>query len=268
MEIETPTMEGLLAAFGMSPTPAPAAEPAVDNTETPAPEAPSQTETPAPAQAPATEPEQQPQNPPAKEEPKPAQELPLENLNKQAHAFAEMRKTISEQNKVLEDIGKVLGVSGKPEEILAGLQKVTNAQKAKDAGVPPEIMERLTALENEKVQRDAEDRKIRTYAAINQFQRTMGLDQTQLNGFLVQLAQAGKNPFERDIDLRAEYLVMNFDRLQQEAVQKALQNQAALDTKAQAQSTNPGTKVGGGDNQTTEIKTMDGLDAFLKANIK
>ena len=266
MENETPTMEGLLAAFGISQTPAaePTPEPPAEKTEVPAPEAPPATETPAPA----ADSGQQPQNPPEEKETKPAPELPLESLNKQAHAFAEMRKTISEQNKVLEDIGKVLGVSGKPEEILAGLQKVTNAQKAKDAGVPPEIMARLTALENEKVQRDAEDRKIRTYASINQFQRTMGLDQNQLNGFLSQLAQAGKNPFERDIDLRAEYLVMNFDRLQQEAIQKALQNQAALDNKAQAQSTNPGTKVGGGDNKTTEIKTMDGLDAFLKANIK
>ena len=179
-----------------------------------------------------------------------------------------MRKTITEQSKVLEDIGKVLGVSGKPNEILAGLQKLTNAQKAKDAGIPPEIMARLTALEDEKAQRDVEDRKIRTYAAINQFQRNMGLDQKQLNSFLGQLAQAGKNPFERDIDLKAEYLVMNFDRLQQEAIQKALEKQASLDAKAQAQGTNPGTKTGGGDNKTTEIKTMDGLDAFLKANIK
>lgn len=263
MDNETPTMEGLMEAFGLKPTP-PAeepAEPVAEPAAEPAPEAPSEsTET--------NGTEQQPQNPPAEEEKKPAEELPLENLNKQAHAFAEMRKTITEQSKVLEDIGKVLGVSGKPNEILAGLQKLTNAQKAKDAGIPPEIMARLTALEDEKAQRDVEDRKIRTYAAINQFQRNMGLDQKQLNSFLGQLAQAGKNPFERDIDLKAEYLVMNFDRLQQEAIQKALEKQASLDAKAQAQGTNPGTKTGGGDNKTTEIKTMDGLDAFLKANIK
>jgi hypothetical protein len=259
-------MEGLLAAFGINQTPAaePTPEPPAEKTEVPAPESPPATETPAPAAGS----EQQPQNPPEEKDKKPAPELPLENLNKQAHAFAEMRKTISEQNKVLEDIGKVLGVSGKPEEILAGLQKVTNAQKAKDAGIPPEFMARLTALEQEKAQRDVEDRKLRTYAAINNFQRNMGLDQNQLNAFLTQLAQAGKNPFESDVDLRSEYLVMNFDRLQQEAIQKALEKQAALDTKAQTQGTNPGTKTGGGDNKTTEIKTMDGLDAFLKANIK
>lgn len=261
-------MEGLLDAFGLQPqTPptAPAATPPpeADNTETP--EAPAQENAPAADNA---EEQQQTQNPPAEAENKKAEELPLEKLNKQAHTFAEMRKTITEQNKVLEDIGKALGISGKPEDILAGLQKITNAQKAKEAGTSPEIMARLTALEAEKAQRDAEDKKIRTYAAINQFQRTMGLDQQQLNGFLVQLAQAGKNPFESEVDLKAEYLVMNFDRLQKEAIQKALEQQAALDNKANTQGTNPGKKVGGGDNKTTEIKTMDGLEAFLKANIK
>jgi hypothetical protein len=61
---------------------------------------------------------------------------------------------------------------------------------------------------------------------------------------------------------------MNFDRLQQEAVQKALEAQAKLDNKANNQSTNPGTKTGGGDTKTTEVKSMDDLDAFLKANVK
>lgn len=269
MENETPTWEGLLDSFGIQqpapPAPeAPAetekpAEPAAENTET---AAPSETEAPAAGAS-----EQQPQNPPEEKSEK-AEELPLENLNKQAYAFAEMRKKISEQEKVLADIGKALGIAGKSEDILEGLQKLTNAKKAKDAGVPPEIMARIDALEKEKLQRDAEDKKIRTYAAINQFQRNMNLDQKQLNAFLVQLAQAGKNPFESEVDLKSEYLVMNFDRLQQEAIQKALEKQAALDNKANTQGTNPGTKVGGGDTKTTEIKTMDGLEAFLKANIK
>lgn len=267
MENETPTLEGLLASFGIQ-SQAPAEEAPAEPADTPTPEAPSEPVESSAEQTPAgAQDTQQPHNPPEADSSSPS-ELPLENANRQAHAFAEMRKTIAEQNKVLADLGKAIGISGKPDEILAGLQKITNAQKAKDAGVPPEIMERLTALENEKIQREAEDRKIRTYAAINQFQRNMGLDQNQLNEFLKQLAQANKNPFEREIDLRAEYLVMNFDRLQQEAIQKALEKQAALDTKANAQGTNPGTKVGGGDNKTTEIKTMDGLDAFLRENIK
>lgn len=196
------------------------------------------------------------------------QELPLEKLNKEAHAFAEMRSTIAAQNKVLADIGAALGITGKPNEILEGLKKITNAQQAKNAGVPPEIMERLTALEQEKQERAAQDRKIQVYAAISNFQRNQGLDEKQLNAFLVQLAQAGKNPFERDVDLRAEYLVMNFDMLQKQAVQKALEEQARLDQKAATQGTNPGTKTGGGANHPTEVKTLDDLDRFLKENVK
>lgn len=258
-------MDGLLEALGIAkqdpapaPAPAPTEEPAPAEPENPpAPEAPQGETNPAP---PAED-----KNPePAKATPEPQ----LEGLNKQAHAFAEMRTKINEQNKVLADIGKALGISGKPEDILAGLQKITNAQKAKEAGVPPEIMERLSALEAEKAAREANDRKIQTYAAISTFQRNMQLDQNQLNTFLTQLAQAGKNPFEQNLDLKAEYLVMNFDRLQKEAIQKALEEQAKLNNKANSQSTNPGTKTGGGEQKTTEVKSLDDLDAFLKANIK
>lgn len=264
-ENEQLSMDGLLEALGIAKQdpapatpPAPTAEPAPAEPETPpAPEAPQGEETSAP-------PAEGQQQEPVKPNPEPQ----LEGLNKQAHAFAEMRAKISEQNKVLSDIGKALGIQGKPEDILAGLQKITNAQKAKEAGVPPEIMERLSALEAEKAEREANDRKVQTYAAINNFQRSMQLDQKQLNAFLVQLAQAGKNPFEQHVDLKAEYLVMNFDRLQQEAIQKALEAQAKLDNKANNQSTNPGTRTGGGDTKTTEVKTMDDLDSFLKANIK
>jgi hypothetical protein len=260
------SMDGLLEAFGISKQePAPATPPAP--TEDPAPAEP---ENPPAPEAPQGE---ETSAPPAEgQQPEPAKpaapEPQLESINKQAHAFAEMRTKINEQNKVLADIGKALGIQGKPEEILAGLQKITNAQKAKEAGVPPEIMERITALEAEKAVREENDRKIQTYAAINNFQRNMGLDQKQLNAFLVQLAQAGKNPFEQQVDLKAEYLVMNFDRLQQEAVQKALEAQAKLDNKANSQSTNPGTKTGGGGSKTTEVKSFEDLDAFLKANIK
>lgn len=266
-ENEQLSMDGLLEAFGIAKQdPAPATPPAP--TGEPAPAEP--VTPPAPASevsqgeeesAPPAEGQQQEL---AKHNPEPQ----LEGLNKQAHAFAEMRAKISEQNKVLSDIGKALGIQGKPEDILAGLQKITNAQKAKEAGVPPEIMERLSALEAEKAERAANDRKVQTYAAINNFQRNMQLDQKQLNAFLVQLAQAGKNPFEQNVDLKAEYLVMNFDRLQQEAIQKALEAQAKLDNKANNQSTNPGTRTGGGDTKTTEVKTLDDLDAFLRSNVK
>lgn len=261
-ENEQLSMDGLLDALGIAKQePAPATPPAP--TEEPAPAEP---ETPPAVEEPQGENNSEP---PAEGQQKPTAnpEPQLESLNKQAHAFAEMRTKINEQNKVLADIGKALGIEGKPEDILAGLQKITNAQKAKEAGVPPEIMQRLTALEAEKTEREANDRKIQTYAAINNFQRSMQLDQKQLNEFLVQLAQAGKNPFETQVDLKAEYLVMNFDRLQQEAVQKALEAQAKLDNKANNQSTNPGTKTGGGA-KTTEVKSLDDLDAFLKANVK
>lgn len=264
-EQETLTLEGLRESLGITQPETPAAPPAPTEEPAQPPAEPAESEKPGEPQgeknsAPPAEGQQQP--PAATPEPQ------LENLNKQAHAFAEMRTKLNEQNKVLADLGKALGIEGKPEEILVGLQKITNAQKAKEAGVPPEIMQRLTALEAEKSEREANDRKIQTYAAINNFQRSMQLDQKQLNAFLVQLAQAGKNPFETNVDLRAEYLVMNFERLQQEAIQKALEEQAKLDNKANNQSTNPGTKTGGGEQKTTEVKSLDDLDAFLKANIK
>lgn len=267
---ETLTIEGLKESLGLStsePEPTAATEPPSTD---PAPDAnntdngtvdTSKTEEGSETTAAATE----------SQSDKPAQkpeEVPLVQVDKQAHAFAEMRKTIQEQNKVLADLGKALGIEGKPEDILNGLKKVTTAQQARTAGVPPEIMERLNALEAEKKERQANDRKIQVYASINNFQRNMGIDKQELDSFLVKLAQAGKNPFETDVDLRAEYLVMNFDVLQKKAVQEALEKQAALDQKAATHGTTPSKQVGGGEVHTTEVKTLDQLDAFLKANVK
>lgn len=260
------TLEGLKESFGL-PTSDPEPTPAAQPTE-PAPAS----ETPNTGTTEPTTTTEEPTTPAAEPQPNkpntPPEELPLEKLNKEAHTFASMRKQISEQNKVLTDIAKALGIEGKPEEVLEGLKKITNAQQAKNAGVPPEIMQRLTALEQEKAERAANDKKIQVYAAINNFQRNQNLSKQELDSFLVQLAKAGKNPFEQDVDLRAEYLVMNFDALQKKAVQEALEKQAALDQKAATHGTTPSKQVGGGDTQTTEVKTLDQLDAFLKANVK
>lgn len=260
------TIDGLMESLGL-----PASETTAEEPVAPAP--PDTTESEADGQ---TNPETNPENDDSKDEEKPApsakstppEELPLERLNKDAHAFANMRKEISDKNKVLSDIGKALGITGKPEEVLAGLQKITNAQQAKEAGVPPEIMERLTALENERAEHAANDRRVQTYAQIQNFQKSMNLDQKELETFLITLSKDGKNPFESQVDLKAEYLVSNFDRLIQQAEQRGIEKQAKLDSKAHGHSTNPGTKTGGGENKTTDINTLDGLDAFLKANIK
>ena len=259
-ENESLTMDGLMESLGVKPTESTTEVEAPAETQATE-ENPGEKETAPPAEGQQTQTQQT-------EEAKEDKELPLEKLNKEAHTFAAMRKQISEQNKILADIGKSLGIEGKPEDIIAGLKNITNAQKAKEAGVPPEIMERLTALEQEKTEREAKDRQIQVYAAINNFQRNMKLDDKQLQEFLVQLAQAGKNPFEQQLDLRSEYLVMNFERLQKEAVQKALEEQAKLDSKASSQSTNPGTKTGGGEQNTTKVNSLDALDAFLRANVK
>lgn len=263
------TIEGLKESLGLStsePEPTAASDPptadpapAAENTE-------NGTEQPNnPTEGGETPPTTDPQpNKPAQQ----PEEVPIVQVDKQAHTFAEMRKTISEQNKVLADLGKALGIEGKPADVLAGLKKITNAQQAKTAGVPPEIMERLNALEAEKQERQANDRKIQVYASISNFQRNQGLSKQELDSFLVQLAQAGKNPFEQDVDLRAEYLVMNFDMLQKKAIQEALEKQAALDQKAATHGTTPSKQVGGGETHPNEVKTLDQLDAFLRQNVK
>lgn len=263
------TIEGLKESLGLStsepeptaasdpPTadPAPAAETPENGTEQPA-----KTEdgdnTPPTTDPKSDKPAQQPE------------EVPIVQVDKQAHAFAEMRQTIAAHNKLFADLGKALGIEGKPADIIAGLQKVVNAQQAKTAGVPPEIMEKLNTLEAERQERQANDRKIQVYASINNFQRNQGLSKQELDTFLVKLAQAGKNPFEQDVDLRAEYLVMNFDMLQKKAVQEALEKQAALDQKAAAHGTTPSKQVGGGESRPNEVKTLDQLDEYLKTHVK
>lgn len=219
-------------------------------------------------QEPPKEPAEPPKIDPASQEPAPSpQELPLETIDRQAHQFAQMRKQIADQNKILSELGNSLGVKGKPEEIIAGLTKLTQVQTAKEKGIPPEIQMRLERLEAEKTERDANERKIQTYAQIQSFQNELKLDKTEMETFLIGLAKSGKNPFEADINLKSEYLVANFEKLQAKAVQEALEAEAKRVSKAQQHSTNPGTKTGGGESAGDKITTLDGLDAFLKANL-
>lgn len=267
MENEELTIEGLKESLGLSAS-EPESTAADTNAETTQETETTETETEESSTESSTAEDNKTQETKSDNEHATTKELPLQQVDKQAHTFAEMRKTISEQNKLLAELGKALGIQGKPDEVIAGLKKAANVQNAKEAGIPPEILERLNNLEAEKQEREANDRKIQVYAAINNFQRNQGLSKQELDNFLVQLARAGKNPFEQDIDLRAEYLVMNFDALQQKAIQAALEKQANLDKHADEHGSTPNKQVGAGGTRTTEVKTLDDLDAFLKQNVK
>ena len=259
------TMDGLLESFGLNggstnddqsnekPAEQAASAPAEEGSQT---KETSQTSEPA---------EQKTETPPPEQKPA---TLEPQQTDKSAAAFAEMRTRLKEQEDLLKELGKTLGIEGDAKAVVAKLKSIQTEKQAKQAGVPPEIMQRLQALEAEKAERAEQDRKVAVYNQIGHFQKTMGLSQADTMDFLRQLAAAGKNPFEKEIDLKSEYIVLNFERLQKEAVQKALEDQAKRDQHANEHSSTPTRQTGAGEPPQSEIKTVDDLTGFLRANVK
>lgn len=260
---ETLTMEGLLNSFGLGGEAASTTEPEPEpaNEE----QAPS-----APPEKASSESESNSDKQPAPEAEK-KQEAPVlepQQTDKSAAAFAAMRTQLKEQEQLIKQLGQAFGFQGEAKDIVAKLQGIRTEQQAKQSGIPAELLQRLQVLEQEKAERAEQDRKVAVYNQIGHFQKSMHLSQADTMTFLRQLAAAGKNPFEREIDLRSEYIVLNFERLQKEAIQKALEDQAKRDQHADAHSSTPSSTTGTGAAPQTEIKTVEALDAFLKANVK
>ena len=143
-------MDGLLESFGLNggstnddqsnekPAEQAASAPAEEGSQT---KETSQTSEPA---------EQKTETPPPEQKPA---TLEPQQTDKSAAAFAEMRTRLKEQEDLLKELGKTLGIEGDAKAVVAKLKSIQTEKQAKQAGVPPEIMQRLQALEAEKAER-------------------------------------------------------------------------------------------------------------------
>ena len=184
--------------------------------------------------------------------------------DKRNFAFGKMRTEINQLTDLLGRVAKANGVEySDSKDLIAKLTDDTIQKMAQRQNVPVEILQELEALRQDSAQFKAQQR--RDAAAIG-FQRVMdtyGLTQEQLKDFAVELDNAGKNPFEQNIDLMAEYKILHYDDILNAAVKKAVEEALKKDSAANQSSSTPAQQQGGNGGENQKITTVAGLTALL-----
>lgn len=188
--------------------------------------------------------------------------------NKQNKAFAEMRIQNKEYEQFLLQMAKVAKLDVKTAKeakdlLAARLQQTEAKQKQMDPQVLAELEEsrkQIAELQQSRVREKA-------IAGFAQLKTLHGLSDNDLNDFADALVAQKKNPFEQEMDLVAEYRLVNFDKLMEKAREEGRLAEIARSTKAQQSGSNPGTQrstptnTGGSEKS---IKTPEDLDALFK----
>lgn len=205
-----------------------------------------------------------------KEEPedKPAKK----KSNKQNHAFAELRNQNKKQSKVLQDIGKLLGLDENTDldEVTSKVEEALLAKESKDKGIPVETLQeirQLRALADENKQIKLE--KDVTEALTNLVEK-YSLSQEELTEFTDYLVEHDMNPLLGQLDIK--YIAPLYQSLHNEdiikaAVDKALEADKERREKAKSKGASgvPAKKgdVDKGGTGEYQIDSMSALDDFL-----
>lgn len=187
--------------------------------------------------------------------------------SKQAQAFYTLRNQNKAQEQLIKSLGAVLGFDAKAsnEDIIAKVNEAITQKQAKDQNVPVEILNRLNELETQAAELEATKHQTKITEDLTLLAEKFDLDQKALEEFLLELDKQGKNPLEnKDINLQAEYTMMYFDKLMEQAKQAALDEESA---RRQKQEGAPGTLPGkaNGEEQTDAIKSVSDLDKLFNS---
>lgn len=190
-----------------------------------------------------------------------------DKFTKQNKAFAEMRI----KNKAYEDFLMQMARTAKLD--------VKNAQEAKDIlasriqqieakqkQISPEVLKELEDTRKRMSEMETERLKEHTLSDFAKLKSLHGLSDMELNAFADLLISKQKNPFEQHMDLIAEYRLLNFDKLIEQAREEGRKEEIARSAKAQNSSTNPSDQRATPDTgETKALKNVEDLDAFFKA---
>lgn len=230
--------------------------------------------------APATAPDTVPTEPSAILEPAaPAEPAPAEPAepaaataqnSKQATAFAQMRVQNKQYNEVLQTILQRAGLDPTLASNLDGLKQmltdVDTQQQAEEMKVPPELLKRLNQLEQTNAQFEQQRLYNSAMAGFQQVQNEFKLTEQQVLDFAKQLQDNGVNPFAQEMDLIREFKLANFETIQKQRVEAAVQAALAKQNAAQQHSTSPSATKSKPDSGAPEGKITDmaSFDRFLK----
>ena len=194
------------------------------------------------------------------------------NNTKQATAFAQMRVQNKQYNEVLQTILQRAGLDPSLASNLDGLKQMLadadTHQQAEEMKVPPELLKRLNQLEQTNAQFEQQRLYNAAIAGFQQVQNEFKLTEQQVLDFAKQLQDNGVNPFAQEMDLVREYKLANFDSIQNQRIEAAVQAALAKQSAAQQHSSTPSATKSKPDTGASEGKITDmaSFERFLKDN--
>ena len=184
--------------------------------------------------------------------------------DKRNFAFGKMRTEINQLTELLGKVAKANGLEySDSKDLVAKLSDDAIQKMAQRQNVPVEILQELEALRQDSEQFKAQQRRDAAAIGFQQVMDTYHLTQEQLKEFAVELDNKGKNPFEQAVDLMAEYKMLHYDDILQEAVKKAVEEALKKDSAANQSSSTPAQQQGGNGGENQKITTVAGLTALL-----
>jgi len=184
--------------------------------------------------------------------------------DKRNFAFGKMRTEINQLTELLGKVAKANGLEySDSKDLVAKLSDDAIQKMAQRQNVPVEILQELEALRRDSEQFKAQQRRDAAAIGFQQVMDTYHLTQEQLKEFAVELDNKGKNPFEQPVDLMAEYKMLHYDDILQEAVKKAVEEALKNDSAANQSSSTPSPQQGGNGGENQKITTVAGLTALL-----
>lgn len=185
--------------------------------------------------------------------------------DKRNFAFGKMRTEINQLTELLGKVAKANGVEySDSRDLVAKLNDDAIQKMAQRQNIPVEILQELEALRRDSEQFKAQQRRDTAAIGFQKVMDTYGLTQDQLKEFAVELDRMGKNPFEQNIDLMAEYKMLHYDDILNAAVKKAVEEALKKDSAANQSSSTPNQQQGGSGGDNQKISTVAGLSALLK----
>lgn len=182
--------------------------------------------------------------------------------------FAQMRIQNKALQDALEKVAPTLGIdltkldSKDPEALQKAVVEAAVKKQAETQQQDPVMAAKLYNAEQKLADQRRETNAILARHGFAQVQQEFKLDQKGLEDFANDLVSKGMNPYDRPMDLVAVYKVLNIDKI----IASQVDTKVAAQLQSQQHSTAPNPLNGAPGNQnTTPITTVSGLDALLKA---
>lgn len=190
----------------------------------------------------------------------------LSKVNKASSAFAQMRVENKHLQETIKGIAASLGLNTKGVDtntIVKDMQNALIKAQAQQNKIPEELLQRLHTLEQAEQASKKDKLEQDTLLGLQALKNQYGATSAELKQFVSTLIEEDLSPFEQPVDIVSEYKLRNFDKIVEQAVQKALLEERQRVAKADSHSSQPGTEKGATKGEPVKVNTISALEEFF-----